>query len=96
MSHRSSVTSNRVGYAHHACACAELPHTCCRHLEGVPLPGLSLGPLPLLRQRLRIGGTTFSLVMPADVDQVLDLYIDAGESMRMTHAPMMMRVRPVV
>ncbi|GAX81814.1 hypothetical protein CEUSTIGMA_g9242.t1 [Chlamydomonas eustigma] len=47
-------------------------------LEGVQLESMQLGPFPLLRQRLRVGCETITLVMPSDVDQVLDMYISAG------------------
>ena len=47
-------------------------------LEGRLLEGLALGPLALLEQRQRISGTEFRLVMPADIDAVIDLCIAAG------------------
>ena len=31
------------------------PPSASAHLEGLPIPGLMLGPLPLLQQRLRVG-----------------------------------------
>ena len=45
--------------------------------EGRMLEGLSLGPLSILRQRLRVEGHVFNLVAPSDVDAVIDLYMDA-------------------
>jgi hypothetical protein len=48
-------------------------------LEGVQLERMQLGPFPLLRQRLRVGSEIITLVMPSDVDQVLDMYISAGK-----------------
>lgn len=40
---------------------------------------VSLGPsLDLIQQRLLIGGATFSLLAPRDVDAVIDLYLDLG------------------
>ena len=45
--------------------------------EGIALEA-KLGPLPLIRQRLMVSSQTFELVMPSDVDQVMDLYINNG------------------
>lgn len=53
-------------------------------LEGRLLEGLALGPLALLEQRQRISGNEFRLVMPADVDAVIDLFIEAGASARLS------------
>lgn len=46
--------------------------------EGIILRDVSLGPLSVLQQSLRVGGTVFTLLAPSDVDAVIDLYIDAG------------------
>ena len=47
-------------------------------LEGRLIPGLQLGRLAMLQQRLRVGGKDFTLLMPSDKDVVYDLYSSAG------------------
>ena len=47
-------------------------------LEGRLIPGLQLGRLAMLQQRLRVGGMDFTLLMPSDKDVVYDLYSSAG------------------
>ena len=47
-------------------------------LEGRLIPGLQLGRLAMLQQRLRVGGNDFTLLMPSDKDVVYDLYSSAG------------------
>ncbi|GIL85982.1 hypothetical protein Vretimale_9023 [Volvox reticuliferus] len=48
-------------------------------LEGTSVPWASLGPsLDLIQQRYRIGGATFRLLAPRDVDAVMDMYIEKG------------------
>ncbi len=47
-------------------------------LEGRLIPGLQLGRLTMLQQQLRVGGTAFTLLMPADKDFVYDLYSYGG------------------
>ena len=47
-------------------------------LEGRLIPGLQLGRLAMLQQRLRVGGKDFTMLMPSDKDVVYDLYSSAG------------------
>ncbi|GIL61774.1 hypothetical protein Vafri_16165 [Volvox africanus] len=48
-------------------------------LEGTPVPWASLGSsLDLIQQRFRIGGATFRLLAPRDVDAVMDMYLEKG------------------
>ncbi len=37
-----------------------------------------LGPLALIEQRLGVGGASFRLLAPQDVDAVFDMYLDRG------------------
>ncbi len=43
---------------------------------------LAGGRLELMQQRLRVGGRDITLVVPRDVDAVMQMYIDAGELRR--------------
>lgn len=47
-------------------------------LEGRPVPWAQLGPLALIEQRLGVGGASFRLLAPQDVDAVFDMYLDRG------------------
>ena len=46
---------------------------------------LAGGRFELMQQRLRIGGRNITLVVPRDVDAVMQMYIDAGADGRAPH-----------
>lgn len=56
-----------------------------REDRGVPLRAALIPGMRLMLQPLCIGGEVFNLVVPADVDAIMDAYIAAGTGLAVTN-----------
>lgn len=52
----------------------------CREDRGIPLKCDAIPGVRLMLQQLHIGGQEFNLVLPADIDAIMDMYIASGTS----------------
>ncbi|KAK9829936.1 hypothetical protein WJX72_008749 [[Myrmecia] bisecta] len=69
-------------YLHKQQAFNSLAHSVTDEDEGVPLD-ITLEPgIRLMQQTLRVGDMALILVVPADIDAVMDMYIDRGQEDR--------------
>ena len=60
----------------------------CSEDAGTALDGTLAGArFDLMQQRLRVGGRDVTLIVPRDVDAVMQMYIDAGEPAARGHVP---------